>query len=189
MLYGFNILIQNNIDNKLEHIKCDNLIQLNETIELYNNLDTPIIFQNEIYSYGICLLNKWCENNTIEIKYDSKASKINDSIKNNTFDSIEYQQKLSLIVRKILWIMMVNQKEALTLPFDEVCQLLETQKKDNIYNLIQKMPSNPYIGYQIHKSLIEKTLDEIPSDYQLYKLTKSKFKQSQFARSLVSVGY
>ncbi|MEO5350428.1 MAG: hypothetical protein H7836_12380, partial [Magnetococcus sp. YQC-3] len=48
---------------------------------------------------------------------------------------------------------------------------------------------NPHIGHHIFNALIERKFNNLSKDNRLWKLQKGKFNKSQFARSMVGIGY
>ncbi|MFW6242605.1 MAG: hypothetical protein ACOC2W_00440 [bacterium] len=190
-LYAAHLLSVSLIDYTLPDINIDNLQDLEETIELYNNINTPVYFNDQTYSYGICLLNKWCGFNHVVIDFEitkSDASKISKIIYNYfNKNNKKYYDQLSILTNHLLfYISSIN--ESPTINLDQLLTLLTPEEEQ----LFKKLPENqPYVGYYIHKSLCQRCLDKLDKKTQLYKLYKSgsRFSKTQLERSVISIGY
>lgn len=190
-LYAAHLLSTSLIDYNLKTITVDNLNELEETIELYNSINTPIDFNNNTYSYGVCLFNKWCGfkhiiiNSKITKKDSSKISKIIHKYFNK--DNKKYYDQLQQLNNKLLfYISCIN--ETPTINMDQLLSLLSPNEEQ----LFKKLPNNqPYIGYYIHKSLVQRCLDKLDKQSQLYKLHESgsRFSSTQLERSVINIGY
>ena len=190
-LYTGYLLSSAKINTEIEPIYIDKLIHLPESIELYNKIDTPISFNNKLLSYGICLLNKWCNFDNILIDYvidKSKSSLISRTIYeyfNN--DNEKFYNQLTILEKHLLFFISTIH-ESPTISFNDLVNvLLEKEEK-----LFKKLPGNhPELGYYIHKSLCDKTLDQLNKNQQFYKLFKSgsRFSKTQLERSVINIGY
>lgn len=151
------------------------------------DINSKYKFKNNFYTYGICLLNSWCELEEILIDNNTTQQKLSDIIyKHCNCDNTKYHQLLNDVNRKLNWFLTTYPKETLTIPFIEACDLLETSKNNNI---LKNLPTNPHVGYIIYDSIVDKIYKNLPKDSQLYKLTLAKFRKTQFSKSLLSIGY
>jgi len=98
----------------------------------------------------------------------------------------KYHHTLNELNRKLNWFLTISNTEALTIPFEDACNLLETTKSNK---LIHNLPKNPYIGFHIYEAISDQFYNNIDKNTQLYKLTKSKFRKTQFSKALLSIGY
>lgn len=152
-----------NILNSSE-IKKDTTIKPSKfydpNVSIYSRVDDNI-------SYGKYLLSNW-------------YGLSNDELYKISYDNFDYHKKLKNLNLYLNWFLSCNTEEIFSLPFNE---------KLNKNELLNKLPNNPYVGYNIYVALTEKIYDSIPSNYTLYKLSKIKFRKVQFIRSLISIGY
>lgn len=184
--YAFNILKSTeyeeddkdfSIINDLKNIRFDENISIQK----------KYLFKNQFYSYGIILLNSWCEFDNIFITKNTTVDEVSKLIyKNVNKDSERYHFILNELNRKLNWFLTIYSSETLTIPFEDGCKLLENSKNNF---LIHNLPKNPHIGYHIYSAISDKFYNNIDKNSQLYKLTKSKFKKVQFSKSLLNIGY
>lgn len=137
-------------------------------------------------SYGIALLNKWANFKVIRITNETSSEDAVRYLLNHSISNEKYHHALKSFVSSINWFLSTHSAETLTLPFIESCEFINKIKHNK---LISKLPRNPYLGQHIYSAIIDNIYNNIPTEYQLYKLTKSKFRKTQFSRSLVSIGY
>lgn len=190
--YCFKLLLNNIVDDSLDKIIIDKVQDLPENFELYNELYRLVYIKKEDIevTYGVALLNKWVKNKRIKITKDDfkNESIINQNIEHNTENnSLKYHDLYNDVIQKMLWILNSNRKEAITMPFEESLMILE-KNKENL-KLMNKLPQNAYIGNYVYNYLIDKNINAIPKEYKLYKVTESRFKKAQFARSIIGIGY
>ena len=150
------------------------------------DLELPIKFNNKIYSYGVCLLNKWLYLNDIEITVKNSTQDLSRIIYLNSKNNEEYHYRMSEFNRKLNWLLSSHRTKTLTFELEESCILL----KQCIENpLLKELPKNPYIGTYIFNAIGDNVINNIPKDYNIIKLLKAKFKKGQFLRSIVSCSY
>jgi hypothetical protein len=185
-VYAFNLLVLTEPDKNIIPLIINNLKDLSFDYDIILSLDQPVQFKNKIYSYGICLLNKWLLNDDILITAKNNPQDISNIIYINSKDNYEYHHNLSEFNRKLNWFLSSHRTKTLTFELEESCSLLEQCTKNP---LLKELPNNPYIGSHIFEAISDSVINSIPKDYNLIKLLKAKFKKGQFLRSLVSCGY
>lgn len=184
-VYAFNLLVLADPDLSIPPVKINSLSEITFDYNSILYLETPIEFKNNIYSYGLCLLNSWLNLNNIEITSKNDSQDISRIIYVNSKNNKEYHYNLSEINRKLNWFLTAHRTKTLTFELEESCNLLE----DCLQNpLLKELPRNPYIGTYVFNSIADTVINSIPKDYNLIKLLKAKFKKGQFLRSLVSCG-
>jgi|GEM_PF-1148808 len=188
-LYAIFILTSVEINHDKSILKIESLDDLPESFDYWNfELDKPIMFKDQIYSYGICLINKWAglsdilinfqvskknSNDVSEIIYDYNPDKFHENIQN-------LSNTLFFFISSTIHCPSININEMIDIVDDS------TQK------LFHKLPThNPYLGYYINEALIDKCIDNMNKSEDLYKLYKSgsRFNKSQLARICINTGY
>ena len=183
-----------------EHIKpkdtlpnhIDKLSDLHEDMDWYNNeLDHPIYFNGQLYTYGICLFNKKCGfddikiNKTITKKYANLISK--EIYKNVGLDSKKFYNKIHEL-DNFLFFFITTTSSCPSLNVNEMADLVNKENR----KLFKKLPqNNVYLGYHINEALIDRCINNFNTNHQLYKLFKSgsRFSKTQLARSCINIGY
>lgn len=185
--YAYEVLRSSQINGELLNVI---LVQsINDVVYDYNiNIHTSctIASLDITVSYGIALLNKWANFKIIRITHETSSDDAVRYLLNHSISNEKYHNSLRKFVSSINWFLSTHTTETLTLPFIESCEFINKIKHNK---LIAKLPKNPYLGQHIYSAIIDKIYNNIPQHYQLYKLTKSKFRKTQFSRSLVSIGY
>lgn len=190
-LYCAFLMTSNDPDYQLETININNLNEIPENITLYNQLSRPVKINNNVYSYGLCLFNKWCGFNHIVIDYpivkkqSSNLSKIIHNYFNN--DNEKYYNQIAELEKRLFYIISVV-KESPTINLDDLLEVL----KPNERKLLQKLPEQqPHIGYFIHKGISNRCVRDLDKNKQLFKLFKSgsRFSQTQLERAVINIGY
>jgi hypothetical protein len=174
-LYAAFILSESiNYDDRLVGRPCliNSLNELPEEYNLYNSIKTIFILNNEFVPYGICLLNKWCGFNTIkinEIITKKNVEKISRLISEDSKTNEEYHKRLSDLNKKLMFfISMIEQSP--TININEMNQLLDP----SISKLFKKLPKeNIYLGFILNEALIDRSLKNLGSDSELFKLYRS----------------
>ena len=184
-VFAFNVLALTKPDESMFAFDVENISQVEIDYDLILNLNQPIRYKGELYSYGICLLNKWLYNTEPTITAKNNSQDCSQAIFNNSTDNADYHYKLLEFNKNLNWFIAAHRTQTLAFELDESCEVLETCLENP---LLKNLPNNPYIGYYIHKSLVDKVHKELPEDLNLVKLLKSKFKKEQFARSVISIG-
>jgi DNA-directed RNA polymerase subunit beta' len=185
--YSLTEYVKPNINKEI--LKINNLNELPEDFDYWNDeLDKPIEFNNNLYSYGICLLNKWMKFNEIKINYNITKKNINDACeilynidKDNYYNTLrEFNNKLFFFIS--------STKHCPTINVNEMISILD----DDSERLFKKLPKhNPYIGYSINEALVDKCIENLNHHSDLYKMYKagSRFSKSQLARTCINIGY
>lgn len=167
------------------------LKDLPEDISLFNEkLYHNVNVNGKLFSYGICLLNKWCGFDDVilnEIITKSQIQKLSKTIYKyfNNNSKLFYDNLYELEKKLMFFITITNNIPSLSL--FEMISLVD----ESTYKLIQKIPSkNAYLSYVINNALIDKCIESFPQDLSLYKLFKSgsRFSKTQLARSCISIG-
>lgn len=168
-----------------------NLKELPEEVKLFNNnLHSGISIDGELYTYGICLLNKWCGFEKIHID-ELITKKQVQMISRKIYeihgeDSQVFYDHLSELEKKLMFFITIT-NHVPTLSLEEMINLVD----DDTHKLIRKIPrDNPYISYHINNGLTDRCIDNFDHDSNLYQLFKSgsRFSKTQLARSCISIG-
>jgi hypothetical protein len=182
----------NNIDTS-EVIKIDTLSDLTENIDYYNKVNICIEFDNNYYSYGICLLNKWCGFDKIVI--NTVINKNN----NNYLSDCVYQyhnrnsklfyDNLNNLEKNLFFYVSINDIHPPTIDISEMVDVVDKETQE----LINKIPNNIGIGYLVNEALIERCLNDFSKkeNNTLYNLFKSgsRFSSKQLSRSCINIGF
>lgn len=190
-LYSGFLLTSSEVSYDKKPIYINNLNELPESSELFNNLSCPVYLKNKIYSYGISLFNKWCGFNDIIIEFvigKHNASHVSRVIYNhfNQNNDIFYNNITNLLKQLLFFISTIY--ETPTINLSELLSGL-TEKEEKLF---KKLPNNqPEVGYYVHKSLCNRCLDFIDKNKQIYKLFKSgsRFSSTQLERSILNIGF
>ena len=169
--------------------KC--LDELEEEIDLFNKfISYPMLLNDKIYTYGVCLLNKWCGFSDVKINatIDKKMSNhLSEAIYNDSETNQEYYDRLTKLNRRLLAFVTVTIHSP-SFDLSEMNNLITS----DIQNLINKLSDNNIIlGYYINESVIDRCLDNINPSSDLYKVYSSgtRFGRQQLAKTVVSTGY
>lgn len=178
----------NNIDFS-RIIKINNISDLAESIELYNNPKICVEFNNKKYSYGIVLINKWCGFDDIYINFEI-SKKNNNLISQIIYDysKTDFYDNLTNLEKSLFFYISISDNNPPTINIDEIIDVVDDESK----RLISLIPNNIEIGYIINQSIIERCLFNLSKkNNTLYKLTKSgsRFNPKQLARSCINIGF
>lgn len=184
--YIYEVLRSSIIDEQLEKISIDKINHLQYDYKIHLNSPTHIRSTNTTIPYGIAILNKFADFKDIVITNSTDSNEALKSIFKNSLSNERFQLSVKAFLQNLYWVLTTHQSETLTLPFIESGEFVNKVKHNK---LISKLPQNPYLGSYIYNGIVDNIYDNIPKSYQLYKLTKSKFKKTQFSRSLISIGY
>lgn len=186
--YAYEILrsTNNKKSTNQEPIIIDNLYNLSYDINEDIHRLVKLKDSNQECTYGIALLNKWAKFKDIQIESTTNCDEAVKILKKNSLSNEKYHHNLKDLVVNVNWFLSTYKNETLTLPFIESCEFINRIKNNNI---ISKLPKNPFLGFYIYSSIVDNIYNSIPESYQLYKLTKSKFRKTAFSRSLISIGY
>jgi len=181
----------NNIDTT-NVIKIDSLKDLAENIELYNKPESCVEFDNNYYSYGVCLFNKWCNfdkiviNETISKKNNNHLS---DCIYKNSSGSGEiYYKNLNNLEKNLFFYISIADYYPPTINIDEMLDVVDVDTE----KLINKIPDNINVGYIVNEALIERCLDNFskkPSTLLNLFRSGSRFSGKQLSRTCVNIGF
>ena len=185
-VYAAYTLLNSKPETEIKY-KINKLTDLKEDFNDLFNVDDTIEFNNKIYSYGVCLFNKWCGYNNIIVPKFTSNNNISKFIFQNSKSNIEYHDRLSILCRKLFWYSSLNFKNPLTFSLHEIATLKSNQHKP----LLSKLPRNPYIGYHIYKGLIQQVYGDIPDNHFFKKLIGAKLGKvgTQLARMIGAIGY
>jgi len=172
----------------LEHLK-----DLPENYTLWNeNLYSAVQMKSgEIYSYGICLFNKFCGFDHVVIT-KSIGKKIINEVSETIYnyynkDNNKYYNALTNL-EKMLFFFISTTNYTPSLDIEEMADL-----KDNLTDRIfRQLPNNNIrLGYHIIEALTNKCIDNMDENSSTYKLFKSgsRFSRAQLARSAITIGY
>ena len=193
-LYGAYILTENITPNQQyvnNPYNITSLVELEESIEMYNNwLDYPIAFNNQIYAYGVVLMNKWCGFDDVKINTTiakNKSQLISKTIYEDSESNKSYYDRLTVFNKKLLYFISTT-KHCPSLNVNEMLNILS----DDESQLFDKLPSgNVELGYHINEALVDRCLNKFDNNASLYKLFKSgsRFSRKQLSRSCINIGY
>lgn len=192
LLYASFILTENVIPREEENpIIIKELNDLPESIDLYNDyLDGPVLLNDQLYSYGVCLINKWTGINKIFINVTinkKQNDNLSRSIYNHFKDNKKYYDSLSELSKQLsMFISITNHSPSINI--NEMLSILDTENE----KLFKKLPSkNIILGYHINEALIDRCISNFDTTTQLYKLFKSgsRFNKQQLSRSCINTGY
>ena len=171
----------------------ENLNQLPENVHIWNeSLYSAVQMKTgEMYSYGMCLFNKFCGfdkiiiNNSIGKK---SADRISEEIYNHfNKDNKKYYENLTNLEKQLFFFTSVS-KYAPSLDIEEMVAL----KDDETIRLFHQLPNhNIKLGYHIVEALTNRCVAKMGEDSTLYKLFKSgsRFSRAQLARSAIAISY
>jgi hypothetical protein len=195
-LYASFILTENKIiENNNNIIKINKLSELPniDNIEWWNNkLNFPVNINGKIYSFGKCLFNLWCGfKNDIKIDFEitkSETNKLDEIIYNDCNKNSElFYERLTILIQMLLYFVSVT-KHCPSINVNEMINIL-TENEEKIFNNLPE--NNPFIGYIINDSIIERCIKNWNKDSTFYKLFKSgsRFSKQQLARQCINIGY
>jgi len=190
-LYAAFILTKDfgNIDESMI-LEIDNLSDLIEDIEHYNNPRSCVIFNNQRYSYGICLFNKWCGFDNIEInKLVNKSNNnfLSGKIWELTNDATLFYKQMNHLEKNLFFYISINDCFSPTINIKEMIGM-----SLQVRELADKIPDNIDVGYLVNQALIKRCLEEFgQKETTLLNLFKSgsRFSEKQLARSVVNIGF
>lgn len=181
-LYAANVLMMNIIDDN-DQLVVETLTNVPDTFDV--NINQPILFNNQIYSCGLLLLNKWCGFKDVIITKNESANNISRFIYDDSLGSNEvYHTRLHYLTQKLNYFISSHPKEAASIPFSRTIFADKNTKE-----LLAKLPNNPIIGHHIHNGLVKRMKEGFGINSKLSKLCTTKFNDTQFARVICSIGY
>jgi len=173
-----------------ETINLNNLQDLYEDFDYWNNeLDKPVYINNEYYSYGICLINKWMGFNTVKLNSvitKKEANMISETIFNELGKNRFYDHLTNLNKKLLFFISSTN--HCPTINVEEMSSVLD-HKTEQLFKNLPKQ--NPYIGYHINEGLVDRCIENLDTTSDLYKLYKagSRLNKQQLSRTCINIGY
>ena len=193
-LYAAFVLTKQKFDKT--EIICNDLNSLDllpESFDFWNNhlYHAVKMSTGEIYSYGICLFNKFCGFDKVIIKKSigkKTTNIINESIlKYHNNDNKKYYDALTNLEKRLLFFISSTDHTP-SLDIEEMVDL-----KDEVTDRIFKqLPNNNIkLGYCIIEALTNKCIEKMDENSGLYKLFKSgsRFSRAQLSRSAIAIGY
>lgn len=149
-------------------------------------LNQSVNFNNVIYSYGMCLFNKYSGFANIIIDKFNNSNDISKQIFSDSKTNDEYQNRMKNLSKRLFWFISTHPTETLTISPKELTHLNINEK---IEDILDNLPKNQYIGQHVYTALTNSLYDSIPESYQLKKLTHIKLNKTQVARIISSIGY
>ena len=191
-LYSVYLLSKDVNNINTDHIiKINELKDLPENIELYNKPDICIEFMSNYYSYGICLINKWCGFDKIiinEVINKKNNSYISECVYNYFQDGEIYYKNLNNLEKNLFFYVSICDYYPPTISLDEMLNFID-EKTDA---LINKIPNNIAVGYLVNDALVARCLNNlVKQDNTLLNLFKSgsRFSEKQLSRSCINIGF
>jgi len=191
-LFAAFILTKDEINKNNIIAEISNVQDLPESLDLWNeHLYDAVKLNDELYSYGTVLFNKWCGFNRIIInksitkKHTNEVSAAIYDYYNH--DSRKYYDSLTALERKLFAFITIS-NYCPSLDVSEMINLKDEQSN----HLIKQLPDNNILlGYHINEAITKRCISKLNKKSSLYKLFKSgsRFSESQLARSCISVGY
>lgn len=193
-LYAVFVLTKQNFnqENIIIH-DLENLQNLPESIHLWNEhlYNAVQMKTGEVYSYGICLFNKFCGFDKVIITKNlgkKLTNEVNESIYNYfDKDNNKYYEILTDLEKR-LFFFISSTIHTPSLDIEEMADL-----KDDLTNKIFKqLPNNNIgLGYHIVEALTNTCINNMSENSSIYKLFKSgsRFSRAQLSRSAIAIGY
>ena len=193
-LYASFVLTKQQFDK--DNIICDDLESLDDLPENFNLWNTCLsravkMKTGEIYSYGICLFNKFCGFNKVLINKSigkKGTNEINENMYNYFNKDIEKYYKALTNLEKQLFFFISSTSHTPSLDIEEMADL----KDDLTDRIFKQLPNNNIkLGYHIVEALTNRCIERMDENSGLYKLFKSgsRFSRAQLARSAITIGY
>jgi hypothetical protein len=191
-LYGAYVLSTQISCNDKPIIELENLQTLPESDELYdNNLNQPVKFNDNIYPYGLCLLNKWCgfvDDIEIDFIIDKKTSrKISEKILKDSETSAIYYDRLTDLSKKLMYFIS-STSHTPSMNIDDMLEFVNDKHKQMFKNLPKQ---NIMVGYCVNKALVEKCIESCSNTNKLLNVYKSgsRVNANQLAKICINAGY
>lgn len=171
----------------------EDLQDLPDSYDLWNNnLHHAVKMKSgKIYSYGVCLFNKFCGFNRIIITKSLSKKLINEISKEiyNYYDkdNKKYYQAITKLEKQLFFFISTT----FHTPSIDIEEMVDI--KDDLTNKIFKqLPNNNIkLGHHIIEALTNKCIDNMDENSTIYKLFKSgsRFSRAQLSRSAITIGY
>ncbi len=171
----------------------ENLNQLPENVHIWNeSLYSAVQMKSgELYSYGMCLFNKYCGFDEIVITKSIGKKLINEVSKTIyeyfNKDHKKYYDALTNLEKQLFFFISTTIFTP-SLDIEEMADL----KDDKTDKIFKQLPNkNIQLGYHIVEALTNKCIEKMDENSNLYKLFKSgsRFSRAQLARSAITIGY
>jgi hypothetical protein len=193
-LYAAFVLTKEKFDDNNIIVKnLTSLKNLPESVKLWNDhlYDAVQMRSGKLYSYGVCLFNKFCGFDHIIIS-KSLSKKSTDIISEEIYkyyqnDNKKYYDSLTALEKR-LFFFISSTSHAPSLDVEDMVNL----KNDQTNKMFKNLPNdNIKLGYYIVEALTNRALDNMDENSSLYKLYKSgsRFSKAQLARSAIVIGY
>jgi len=192
-LYAAFVLTKQKINPNVAFDNLNTLKDLPESIKIWNeNLYDSCRFKTgEIYSYGLCLFNKFCGFDKIVIT-ESIGKKFINKISETIYDyynkdNYKYYNALTNL-EKLLFFFISTTHYTPSIDVENMVDLKDEQTN----KIFSQLPNNNIrLGYYIIEALTSKCIKKMDENSTLYKLFKSgsRFSRAQLARSAISIGY
>jgi len=184
-IYPVYLLLTAELDVNAVPIECNSLKELPVSFDDTLYLRTPIKIDDKIYSYGVCLFNKWCDFEKIEMTVFSGAGDVSIAIYRDSKNTEEFNNRMHNVSKRMFWYASIHPDLALTISLNEFNSLDLEKPKD----IVAKLPRNPFIGQHIYKYLQNEVYERIPNTYKLKALLAIKVNKTQLSRLLCGIGY
>ena len=190
-LYACYVLTESIEPNiKYKTIELNSIHELYESISWFNNrLTWPVKINNKLYTYGVCLLNKWCGFDDIHINktIDKKQSNYISETIFEVMGKEYYYYYLTNLNRQLASFISFT-KHSPTLNMNELTTILPSKEEQ----LFKKLPiHNSKLGIHLCESLTDRCINICDKNSSLIKLYKSgsRFSKSQLSRTCIAIGY
>ncbi len=193
-LYAAFVLTKEKFDiNDIVVDNLESLCDLPENIDLWNHkLYSAVRFKSgEIYSYGMCLFNKFCGFDRIIISKSigkKLANEVSDTIyKYNNENNRKYYDALTQLEKSLFFFISVTEF-APSISIENMVDLKDEQAN----KIFKNLPNNNIgLGYYIVEAITNRCIENLNENSTLYKLYKSgsRFSKAQLARSAIVIGY
>ncbi len=191
-LYSAFVLTKEEFNSNKIICKIHNLKDLPENLTLWNeSLYDTVQIKDRIFSYGMCLFNKFCGFDDVVI--NKSITKKSLQIINNCLlkycknDTELYYNNLAHLEKSLLFFITLSKYS----PSVDI-QEMSNVKDKIVNNIFKKLPdNNVLLGFYITESLTNRCITNMDKNSSLYKLFKSgsRFSKSQLARSTILIGY
>ncbi|MCK9439421.1 MAG: hypothetical protein WC188_04690 [Candidatus Caldatribacteriota bacterium] len=168
-----------------------NLAELPESFKIWNeDLYSAVKLNEDIYSYGICLFNKFCGFDKVLINTNiskKQINKISETIYKYFNDNELFYKNLTNL-EKSLFFFISSTEHSPSVDIEEMVSV----KDNHTNNIFKNLPNNNIkLGFYITEALTNKCINNMSKDSSLYKLYKSgsRFSRAQLARSAILIGY
>lgn len=170
-------------------IVINTLEELPEDFDRWNdNLRQPVWFNDNYYTYGICLLNKWLTFDNIYINKTidkNQSNHISELL--YTFNPELFYDNLTEFSKQLFFFISSTNHNP-TINMDELVSVVDDENEQ----LFKNLPfHNPYLGYYLNEGLIDRCIDGMDKSSNLYRLyaSGSRMSKQQLSRTCINIGY